>query len=73
MTACLFTKLLWRDILVPLRKQSKRGVVAHSLCVPMVVITFPVAGNRALGRFEQDLLHTVPLCMDGMQKVFFYF
>ena len=22
---------------------------------------------------EQDLLHTVPLCMDGMQKVFFYF
>lgn len=43
LTACLFTKLLRRDILVPLRKQSKRGVVAHSLCVPMFVITFPVA------------------------------
>lgn len=30
-------------------RRTKRGVVAHSLCVPMVVITFPVAGNRALG------------------------
>lgn len=40
LTACLFTKLLRRDILVPLRKQPKRGVVAHDLCVPMFVITF---------------------------------